>query len=200
MAKALEKPLTVMVRSAMPWTPHEAKEQGKASSPPSSPPSSAPSPAPAKAMVKAPAVAAGTPPSPTRGERALAAPKNAIDFELSWKSLRDDKDGKWALLRLIDPGSISALLKNMLTGQIFFSLIECILTKTRESQEPADREHGVALLENIAQTPRFKINVLSIPSRNRKELLGAWEYHLESATGAMKDRVTSLAKLYGARK
>ncbi len=139
--------------------------------------------------------------SPAQGERALAAPKNAVDFELSWKTLRDDADGKWALLRMLDPARIAALLKNMLTGQLFFSIIECILTKTKESPEASgDRAHGVALLENIAQTPRFTINVLSIPSRNRKALLEVWEHHIASATGEMKDRMTRLAKLYGALK
>jgi len=138
-------------------------------------------------------------PSPST-EKEWPVPRSAVEFEITWKSLKDDEGAKWTLLRKLDPRNIASLLKNMLTGPLFFAIIKCILTKMREQDTVEDAEHGVTLLESIAQTPRFKINVLSIPSKNRAEIKDVWEYHLESIHEQLKDRIAKLAKVYGASK
>jgi tetratricopeptide (TPR) repeat protein len=128
-------------------------------------------------------------------EREVPVPKNAVEFEITWKSIKDNEDSKWKLLRKLEPGKMAALAKNMLTGDLVFSIVKCILTKMKE-----DTAHGIRLLENLAQTPRFKINVMSIPSKKRAELKTEWDDHIHSAPEEWKKSILEVAKLYGAIK
>lgn len=140
-------------------------------------------------------------PLPASGhERELPTPKTAVDFEITWKSIKENEDSKWTLLRKLEPEKMAGLVKNMLTGNLVFSIVKCILTKMKESQNGQDTEHGIRLLENMAQTPRFKINVMSIPSKQRAVLKSEWDYHINSAPEELKKSIVEVAKLYGAIK
>jgi len=143
----------------------------------------------------------GSPKVPSPSASPAKVPQNAVEFEITWKSLKDDEDAKWALLRKLDPKNLSTLLKDMLTGPVFHSIIRCVLTNlTGDHEDAGGVDHGIMFLENMAETPRFKINVLSIPSRHRSELKTLWEQSMETTQDRFKDRIVKLAKLYGALK
>lgn len=135
--------------------------------------------------------------------RDVLVPKNAVEFEIAWKSLRDDEVGQWGLLRRLDPSGISSLLKDLVTGQMFFGIIKCALVSMKGEHATVSEEdvdHGTRLLQSMAQAPRFKINVLSIPSKNRAVLKREWEHHIEHSKDRFKPKFLELAKVYGAIK
>ena len=110
-----------------------------------------------------------------------------------------DDGGRWALLSSLDPLAISGLLKDSLTGEVFYSILTCILgNMSGENGLGA----GVAILRSLSQTPRFKINVLSIPSRKRAELRACGRRGWPRWAGAaeMRRPLAALAEVYGATK
>ena len=166
-----------------------------------------PAAARSEARPAAAVAAASPPPRPLPVPKARAspsapptrAPRTSAEFEVAWRSLRADDGGRWALLSSLDPLAISGLLKDSLTGEVFYSILTCILgNMSGENGLGA----GVAILRSLSQTPRFKINVLSIPSRKRAELKSLWEARLAEMGGGGGDAeaLAALAEVYGATK
>jgi hypothetical protein len=94
-----------------------------------------------------------------------------VEFERAWKGLRGDRQLQAAYLLALQPAQLPVLLKQALTPALLAAAAAALLRPALQQLPPA----AVALLEALAGVPRFDINLMSVPARQRAELAADWE-------------------------
>ena len=94
-----------------------------------------------------------------------------LEFEKAWKGLKGDRQLQAAYLLTLQPSALPALLRQALSPGLLAAAAAALLRPGMQ-QAPAA---AVGLLEGLTQVPRFDLNLLSVPPRQRAELAAEWE-------------------------
>ncbi len=98
-------------------------------------------------------------------------PLAGVEFEKGWRGLRGDPQRQASYLLALPPAALPALLQQALTPALLAAVAGSLL-QFGLVQAP---ESAVALLEALPSVPRFGLNLLSVPQRQRAELAQAWD-------------------------
>lgn len=94
-----------------------------------------------------------------------------MEFEKGWRGLRGDAQRQAAYLLALPPAALPVLLQQALTPGLLAAVAGALL-QFGLAQAP---ENAIALLEALPSVPRFGLNLLSVPQRQRAELAQAWD-------------------------
>lgn len=116
-----------------------------------------------------------------------------VEFEKGWRGLKGQPQHQAAYLLALPPTALPTLLQQALTPALLAaaasSLLQHGLTQAPES--------AMALLEALPSVPRFGLNLLSVPQRQRSELAQAWDGAAAAAacgSGGVSDLAERLAE------
>eukprot|EP00887_Chlorella_sp_A99_P007556 scaffold28.g7556.t1 len=145
---------------------------------------------PAAGAGQLPGAAAAAPPpaaQPPAGERAVP-PAAGVEFERAWRSLRGDPARQAQYLLLLPPSQLPAVLRQALTPPLLADALRALLgllaappggTEGADGADAGTRvQHhaaAVALLEGLPAVPRFDVNLLSLPPRDKAAIAAAWD-------------------------
>lgn len=110
-------------------------------------------------------------PSVTFPPLALCCVPAGVEFEKGWKGLKGNRQQQAAYLLALQPAALPALLKQALTPGLLAAAAAALLRPGLAEQPAA----AVALLSALPQVPRFDLNLLSVPPRQRAELRQEWD-------------------------
>lgn len=120
---------------------------------------------------QAPAVAVAAPAVPVVAQAPLRVPRTGVEFEKEWKACKGDPQRQAAFLLALQPVALPALLKQALTPTLLAAAAGVLLAPGLDQQPAA----AVALLAALPNVPRFSLNLLSVPGRQRAELGAEWD-------------------------
>lgn len=107
--------------------------------------------------------------------RTLSAPSPSrtvgLEFEKGWKGLKSDRQQQAAYLLALQPAALPALLRQALTPGLLAAATAALLRPGLQQEAAA----AVGLLEGLVGVPRFDLNLLSVPPRQRAELAADWD-------------------------
>ncbi|GAB4817179.1 hypothetical protein N2152v2_004225 [Parachlorella kessleri] len=139
------------------------------------------------------------------GAMGLDVPKHAalagsvkaprLDFEKGWKACKGDLVQQADYVELIPPPRLPAILKQTLIPSLLAALLRTLLGPTAQ-RDPA---HAAAVLEALPAVPRFEMNLLSLPAREKAGLSQAWDLvqaALEGETAAVATRLAAVRQQY----
>ena len=114
-------------------------------------------------------------------QRQPQVPTTSTDFESHWRSMKGDLDAQASYLRLLQPDVLPQLFKSSMTphilGGIVATVVQRILPADANSTTGQDENgvFGVQLLKSLTAVDRFSVNVMLVPSKERKGLADAWD-------------------------
>lgn len=111
-----------------------------------------------------------------------------LEFEKAWKGLKGDRQQQAAYLLALQPAALPALLRQALSPGLLAAAAAALLRPGMQ-QAPAA---AVALLEGLAQVPRFELNLLSVPPRQKAELAAEWDAAAAALQAAAGDAAAAL--------
>ena len=94
-----------------------------------------------------------------------------VEFEKGWKALKTDHQAQATYLLALQPAQLPALLRQALTPGLLAAATSALLGPALQGAPGA----AVALLEGLTQVPRFDLNLLSVPPRQKAELAALWD-------------------------
>ena len=94
-----------------------------------------------------------------------------MEFEKGWKVLRGDRTAQAAYLLALPPAALPALLRQALTPTLLAAACASLLNPGLSTARGA----AAALLGTLPDVPRFDLNLLSVPARQRAELAAEWD-------------------------
>ena len=141
---------------------------------------------PAPQQTAAPPKVAVTPPAApsAAAPAAFKPPRTGVDFEKAWRGMRGDLAKQAAYLLALRPVQLPGLLRQALTpGLLADAVLALLAAVMREPGQLAAA--AAAALEGLAEVPRFELNMLSVPPRQRAELVGAWDVAAAAAAAVV---------------
>ena len=126
-----------------------------------------------------------------RGVLGFEAPRSSSDFERALRALAGSREALGRYLSLVEPGTFPELLKSSLSPDIIVHLLEG-LPASGHWKRPAA---GVEALESLAAVPRFDINIMLVPSREKATVAEAFR-PLEGGTGVAPAALAALRKKF----
>ena len=118
-----------------------------------------------------------------------------MEFEKAWRGLKGGRQQQAAYLLALPPAQLPALLRQALTPGLLAAATAALLRPALQ-QQPGP---AVALLEALAAVPRFDLNLLSVPPRQRAELAAEWDAAaavLGAGDAALAERLAAARRLY----
>lgn len=112
-----------------------------------------------------------------------------VEFEKGWRALKGDPHRQAAYLLALAPAALPALLKQALTPALLAAAAGALLQHGLvQAPEPT-----IALLQALPGVPRFDLNLLSVPQRQRAELVQAWDGAAAQVASSSSGCVANLA-------
>ncbi len=118
----------------------------------------------------------------------LSSP-SGLEFEKAWKGLKGDRQLQAAYLLALQASALPALLRQALSPGLLAAATAALLCPGMQ-QAPAA---AVGLLESLTQVPRFDLNLLSVPPKQRAELTANWEAAAAAVQGQAGGDAAALA-------
>ena len=128
-----------------------------------------------------------------------------VEFEKGWKGLKGDRQQQAAYLLALQPAQLPVLLRQALTPALLAAaacalLLPGVVVGQQQGQGPAPTAAAaVALLEGLTEVPRFDLNLLSVPARQKAELAAAWNAahaQLAAADASLDGRLAAVRSKY----
>jgi len=139
----------------------------------------------------------------TTAKLPLKPPNNVIEFETKWRSFSrhggfDTINQHISYLSLIEPPQrLGALLKQTLAPPLLYDIIKALLSGML--MVDSDIKRQMEQLSVLTEVPRFGLNMMSLPSGQKKELMELWEKVercAESRGGGLEEEITALKLKY----
>ena len=143
---------------------------------------------PGSRSVAAAAAAAAT--SEMRGVLGFEPPKTSADFEKALRALAKSREDLGRYLSLVEPGTYPELLKSSLTPEIVALILQGLPASSHWGGGP---ETAAEALRSLAAVPRFDINIMLVPSRQKAAVAEAFR----ALEGGLKpDELQTLKRKY----
>ena len=134
--------------------------------------------------------------------RPLRPPATSADFESAWRGLKGDEHLQLQYLQRIQPEALPVILKRTLTPQLLQGMLDTVLCSCAQpgwqgSSAPGEVGWTVRMLDALAQTHRFSMNVMLLPGGGKKRAAAAWDVLMaESGASEHAAELQRLRKLY----
>lgn len=115
--------------------------------------------------------AAATAAAEMRGVLGFESPKTSADFEKALRALAKSREDLGRYLSLVDPGTYPELLKSSLTPEIVAHVLQGLPASCHWEGGP---ETAAEALRRLAAVPRFDINIMLVPSRQKAAVAEAF--------------------------
>lgn len=123
---------------------------------------------------------------------AHAVPKTSTDFEIAWKSLCTNPEGRIEYLRQIDPRAFPVLFKTSLTGPLLGSIVATALQGVLLNN--GNTEWAVATLQGLAAVPRFEMTAMLLPRADKTNLRNTLDGCLSVLDGNLRNQLEAVKK------
>jgi tetratricopeptide (TPR) repeat protein len=142
-------------------------------------------------------------PTTTTAKLPLKPPNTGIEFETKWRSFSrhggfDTTNQHISYLSLIEPPQrLGALLKQTLSPPLLYDIIKALLSGILVVDSDIKRQ--VQQLSVLTEVPRFGLNMMSLPSGQKKELMEMWgkvERCVESRGDGLEEEIRALKLKY----